>query len=166
MYIWAMSGIHCLSQMRTMVLEYLPHHHWAIFGVNVGKYSIHGASGCRNSGSTGFGLFLLAPNDLSIAALQTAICHGTFETAAGDPSASGSLTWGTCWYPKKTHQELGRTLSQNKGTCQTIATLVVLRPKPKLDEQKHLKSQLFAHSYRDWWHCHLLSPTRWCPIVS
>ena len=35
----------CYTQMRTMVLEYAHLHDWAIFGVNVGKYSIHGASG-------------------------------------------------------------------------------------------------------------------------
>ena len=35
-----------MSQMRTMVLEYLPIYIWVVFGVNVGKYSIHGAYGC------------------------------------------------------------------------------------------------------------------------
>ena len=28
-----------MSQMRTMVLEYLPIDDWVVFGVNVGKYS-------------------------------------------------------------------------------------------------------------------------------
>ena len=33
------------TQMRTMVLEYGSLQNWATFGFNVGKYSIHGASG-------------------------------------------------------------------------------------------------------------------------
>ena len=44
--LWSMYSIY-RTQMRTMVLEYSPifTYIWAIFGVNVGRYSIHGASG-------------------------------------------------------------------------------------------------------------------------
>ena len=34
--------------MRTMVLEYKSLQNWVIYGVNVGKCSIHGASGGNN----------------------------------------------------------------------------------------------------------------------
>ena len=44
-----------MSQMRTMVLEYLPTKFWAIWGVNVGKYS---------STMEHFNVFLLSTSNL------------------------------------------------------------------------------------------------------